>query len=327
MKILIVNSCGPYKNGHVYDAEERKDGSYVNDMWLYESDKLMEHVKVWDFAALHRELWGWVYENKTLKGNWPRWKENGGDVDIGSRCFPCKVNKIMGVSGCNGCSLGWNNCEGGFYSEYLTKDYNAAKKIRDAVWNGPKEFVFWREDWWVLEDVKTELLKKGKDVLHMDRQVKKGETKMTEYLFKNSFGLDTLFNVLKLNECDEAKEAFGEFAAYIQDQGWSISAYIRNQQQLNDLIKYLQDYCNQYWIDWLIENGFIKKKSKEIFRIGDQVMINTHKCLISIVGNDNIAFIDRSGCRVDSTNHKIENYYHITADEIPLLNTAVKVTK
>jgi len=88
---------------------------------------------------LHREMWGWLAENpEKMKCDWPRWKENGGDIEyVCAYCFACELSP-----GCDNCILVWpcgycanikssDGLYGRWYFADISEKARLAEQIRD----------------------------------------------------------------------------------------------------------------------------------------------------------------------------------------------------
>ena len=91
----------------------------------------MKKTKIfhWD---LHIELWDWLSKNPNKnKHEWPRWKNNGGDVKISyNNCFACQACNHV----CSMCPFGdfsRKGCLGRLYDKWYTAKTNK-KRIKYA---------------------------------------------------------------------------------------------------------------------------------------------------------------------------------------------------
>ena len=68
-----------------------------------------------EMKKLHRELWTWVAENPgSVKDEWPRWVENGGDIPcVHAHCFACAIaileqkKQDYFIRMCETCPISW----------------------------------------------------------------------------------------------------------------------------------------------------------------------------------------------------------------------------
>ena len=88
----------------------KQDGSDNTERWRV--DEITFHPN-YDFSdletvkSLHQELWKWIKNNPSKnKEDWPRWKQNGGDVPrVLSHCFYCEYDN----EGCDECPGDWKS--------------------------------------------------------------------------------------------------------------------------------------------------------------------------------------------------------------------------
>jgi len=114
-----------------------------------------------EIQELHKELWTWISKNPehNFKGDWFRWKRNGGDIEnCRINCFACDfMHKYFLCCAIKGCPIIWSPitsykkafCIPSIFSEYtdagLKKEWKKAAilalKIANLPWREEKELL------------------------------------------------------------------------------------------------------------------------------------------------------------------------------------------
>ena len=117
-------------------------------------------VRLWKQEALYRchELWYQLYMNPDKsKGDWPRWKDNGGDIEhVNAHCFACSYNQENTFWKCGiNCIVpifryvehGCNNPDSPYelWEESIDPEENA-RLISDSSYQEYKRLGGWRDE-------------------------------------------------------------------------------------------------------------------------------------------------------------------------------------
>ena len=113
-KITGINAEGGsnYIQKHIIVRQRGSGNKYI---WEVKNITLSPEFDFSDWEtvhSLHQELWEWLeYHTNCTKEDWPRWKENGGDVpSVENYCFYCEYTKYVsrhGVRDCQVCPGDW----------------------------------------------------------------------------------------------------------------------------------------------------------------------------------------------------------------------------